>query len=312
MVASLPDSSTPLEQLSPWSAQQCRQQQKAAAEIAAAAAAARSPGKGRIGGSAAGSSTRRQPLFVRERMGSGRPLNYYELIGPVKTEDEQQLFHQLELQHSASTGRVADWTVFTRDWNLEAFANVARGGPKVITFKQVSHLKSYSKSLAKAAGQVHAAAMASNAGQPPLEAEGQHVGEGSDTSAVIAALQQILQECVQHHGGSGAEVLQLPDVLQQLLTQSLGTSLGPNLAAAGSSRAAHVAEAAGGGGGGAAAAAAAAAGHENDGTGLEAIGEAAAELGGSATVQDGGPDAATTQAAGVAAVAAAGVAAGAV
>jgi len=34
---------------------------------------------------------------------------------------------------------------------------------KVITFKQVSHLKGYSKSLAKAAGQVHAAAMASDA-----------------------------------------------------------------------------------------------------------------------------------------------------
>jgi len=45
MLDSLLDSSTPLEHVSPRSAQQCSQQQKAAADIAAAAAEARSPGK---------------------------------------------------------------------------------------------------------------------------------------------------------------------------------------------------------------------------------------------------------------------------
>jgi len=165
-------------------------------------------------------------------MASGRPLNYYEFIGPVKTPDEQQLSHELETQHSSSTGRgVTDWTAFTRDWNLQAFANVASCGAKVITFKQVSHLKAYSTSLAKEAGQVHAAAMASDAGQLHQQSEDQHAGEQSDTPAVIADLQQILQECVQHHEG----VLHLPAVLQQLLTQSLGVQSGPSLAAVGSS-----------------------------------------------------------------------------
>ena len=72
-------------------------------------------------------------------------------------------------------------------------------------------LKANSTSLAKAAGQVHAraATMASNTGEPSLEAEGQDVGEGSDTPAVIAALLQTLQtlqECMQH-GDSGDTVL---------------------------------------------------------------------------------------------------------
>jgi hypothetical protein len=171
-------------------------------------------------------------------MAVGRPLNYYEFIGPVKTPDEQQLFHQLMSMHSSSSssgegGRVSDWSAFTRDWNLQAFANLAGCGHQVITFKQAAHLKAYSKSLAKAAGQLHAAAMASH--QHPQQPQEQQSEEASDTAAVIAALQQILQDCLQHHEGD-AVVLQLPDILQQLLNRSLGSQAAPKACIGGSNR----------------------------------------------------------------------------
>jgi hypothetical protein len=198
-------------------------------DIAKAAAAACNRGKGRIG------SNRSKPQFVRERMVSPRRLIYRDFIGPVKTPDEIQLFSELTEQHSSSSskrGGVSDWTAFTRDWNMKAFENVAQAQGKVITFKQVPHLKDYSRSLAKKAGQVQAAAIASSSEPQQQQQQQQQPDGGSDTDTA-SVLYNILQECAQQLGVSGAG-LQLPPILQQLLTGTVGGA-GTQLAAPSSS-----------------------------------------------------------------------------
>jgi hypothetical protein len=215
------------------------QHQQAAAAIAAAAAAARKGGStGRIrstsGGSPSSKHVRVRPGFVESRVPRGRRLHYRDFIGPVHTEDEQQLFQRLLEQHCSSsrTGGVRDWAAFTRDWNLEAFSNLSSGGKAVLTFKQVSHLKDYDKSLARTAGQLAGAAMAASSGQEQQQQQQQQQQQPEllpQMSDMAAALKSIISECVQDlcqpSGSSPAELhLQLPDILRDLLTQVAGHS----------------------------------------------------------------------------------------
>uniref|UniRef100_A0A383VFF8 Uncharacterized protein n=1 Tax=Tetradesmus obliquus TaxID=3088 RepID=A0A383VFF8_TETOB len=211
------------------------QHQQAAAAIAAAAAAARKGGStGRIrstsGGSPSSKHVRVRPGFVESRVPKGRRLHYMDFIGPVHTEDEQQLFQSLLEQHCSSsmTCGVRDWAAFTRDWNLEAFSNLSSGGKAVLTFKQVSHLKDYDKSLARTAGQLAGVAMAASSGQEQQQQQQQQQPELlPQMSDMAAALKSIISECVQDlcqpSGSSPAELhLQLPDILRDLLTQVVG------------------------------------------------------------------------------------------
>jgi hypothetical protein len=122
----------------------------------------------------------------------------------------------------SKTGDMKDWTAFTRAWNVAAFDNLSRHLGKVLTFKQVAHLKDYDKSLAKAAGKMHGAAMAAG---HHLDHHQQSPPSDPGHMDLAAALKVIMTECLQQPPqGSTHAVSQLPPILLELLTQVAGTA----------------------------------------------------------------------------------------
>ena len=72
---------------------------------------------------------------------------------------------QLVEQHSSSSKQSIDWVALTLAWNMEAFKNMTAKGGQLITLKQESHLRQYSKKVAKDASTMQFAALATAAAE---------------------------------------------------------------------------------------------------------------------------------------------------